>query len=77
MTPSEIISQLTPSEQDAVLRKFSFKSYVEQEMGEETLYRLGVWKRGYLKRGESILTPLGEDVARLLKKSRKSPKSPA
>lgn len=71
MTVQDAIASLSMSERDAVLRRFTFRDVVEQELGEAKLYDLGIWKSGYIKHGESILTPFGTEVASALRKSHK------
>jgi len=66
--PRDIAAGLSQAEGAALCGRFEFQSLVEQEIGEANLYRLGVWKSGYLKHREKILTPLGLQVRAALEK---------
>jgi hypothetical protein len=62
----KIANGLTKARQDAVCGRYSWASPWDQDDGEQDLYDLGLWKPGRLKRGESILTPLGQQVRAVL-----------
>lgn len=69
MTPEQIAKGLTKAQADALCGRYSWTSIVDEQDGEAELYRLGLWKRGHLKRGEGIHTTLGIAVRAILEKT--------
>ena len=69
-TPADIARALSEAQRDALCGKFSFASIVDQEIGEAGLYEMGLWKRGRIRRGESIRTHLGDNVRQLIQRHR-------
>ena len=67
--PREIAKGLTKVQRDAVCGKYSWKSPEDEWWGEAAMYRLGIWRIGYIKRGESILTDFGQQVRAILEES--------
>lgn len=65
-SPADIARALSEAERDALCGKFSFRSIVEQERGEDRLRELGLWKCGPFKRGDSTRTPLGDRVRQIV-----------
>lgn len=68
--PADIARALSEAQRDALCGKFSFASIVDQEIGEAGLYEMGLWKRGRIRRGESIRTHLGDNVRQLIQRHR-------
>lgn len=61
-----IVGQLTDKQKAALLGEYRWDSPHEQDEGEAALYRLWLWKQRP-RRGESILTEMGQAVRTILK----------
>lgn len=68
MTAQEIAESLTPQQRDAICGRYSWASPMEEEQGEATLYRLGLWNVKPKYR-EGIITPLGKQVRAIIRKA--------
>jgi GH18 family chitinase len=67
--PKEIAAKLTYAEAEALRGVFAWATAHEQEQGEATLYRLGLWNPRP-KYGQKAITPLGLAVRAVLQEKR-------
>jgi hypothetical protein len=63
--PAEIAKGLTYAEAEALRGVFAWATAHEQDQGEATLYRLGLWD-ARPKYGQKAITPLGLSVRAVL-----------
>jgi hypothetical protein len=66
VTAQEIADSLTPQQRDAICGYYSWTSPMDEEQGEATLYRLGLWNVKPKYR-EGIITPLGIQVRAIIR----------